>query len=189
MKTFNIIGAKQCMTHVFLGDKGHLVPRSNHIRCDNGFEAVWCVMCGIDHIGLPSVIDALVFGSGSFVEPVRHESRLDYRFTFRYGNDEKAFVTYDSVEQFDIEPQLIGRVYNAGEFNGIPKKLDAVARALTAIGFRVTGPADRTEDLEEFHRHHLRTIIMVRGKRLFPDDPDKQAVDGVRVELSYIVGL
>jgi hypothetical protein len=144
-------------------------------------EGIWCIFC---RIGLPSTIEALVHGSGTYTLPIRHESRLDWRFTFKYGPFSSALVTFDNLEQFNIEPQPIGRDFDASEFDGVPNNLAKVATALSAVGFRVTGPTD----LDEFHRHQLRTIILVRGKRLFPNDPQRTAVDGVKVELSYIVG-
>lgn len=184
-RRFTIIGSKPCQTHVFLGQKGHLVGRSNHIRFAEGVqtEGVWCVLCDGDQIGMPSTIEALVYGSGAYTLPIRHESRLDWRFTFKYAPFTSALVTFDNPEQFNIKPQAIGRAFDGSQFEGIPSNLSKVARALSAVGFRVTGPTD----LDEFHRHHLRTIILVRGKRLFPDDPQRTAVDGVKVELSYIV--
>ena len=178
-----LLGTKCCESYVLLGNtKGHAV-RSDGVEFANGEKGIRCVFCGT---ALPTVIDALVHAGGrTRVQPVDQSSVHLNQFQFNYGNPRQgefvyAVVSFDNPSQFDLKPEVVGRPFDASEFNSLPAPLAAIGRILTAVDFHVVAP----RDLDEFHAHNLRTVTLVRGRVLVPGKP---ALDGVRVTLNYIV--
>lgn len=172
-----IVGTAVCRFGSALGthDAGDAdAMRANRLNDDSLF----CVFCGRRG---PSTFEALVNAAGENKgRIVRNDSRLDHRFTVTISPNAWASVVYDKREQFDIDQpgQDFGEEYTSPAPEAkLPVEIDNACKALTKLGYRQTGShASNT----------MGTIIMVLGNRLFPGDPDRGAVDGVRVELSWL---
>jgi hypothetical protein len=180
-KIVAITGQKACECYHILGrEKGHVV-RSNSVRFENGEQGIRCVFCGT---ALPTTVEALLTAAGQRTLPVQHDNPHQYEFQFNYGRRPGEFVyakiTFEDPEQFQLEPEEVGRPFDASEFSGLPEPLARIGRILSAVDYYVVAP----RDLEEFHAHSLRTVTLVRGRTLVPGKP---ALDGVRVTLTYIV--
>lgn len=168
----DLVGAAVCrfggLVHNHDGDE----MRANRVSD----ETVFCIFCGRRG---PSTIDALLNGEPN-ARIVRVDSRLDYRFAVTLSNSAWASLVFERPDQFDDSNKSqfgsdFGEDYvtppAAAKF---PEKVDQVARKLANIGFRVTG-SNATNT--------MGTLIMVLGHRIIPG---RDALDGVKVELSWL---
>lgn len=137
---------------------------------------VFCVFCGRRG---PSTIDALLNANGERSgRIVRNDSRLDHRYTVTISPRAWASIVFDDPKQFNDDQEFgtdFGHDYvSPAPEAKLPAEIDNAAKALANIGYRVTG---------SHATNTMGTIIMVLGHRIVPG---KDAVDGVRVELSWL---
>jgi hypothetical protein len=154
---------------------GHDADEMRANRLSNG--DVGCIFCGIRG---PSIFDALLNPNGENTGTVRRQdSRLDHRYGFQYERGQAwASLTFDSPKQFDDKLEVgndFGEQYRSPAPEAkLPAVIDKIATRLTELGFRQTG---------SHATNTMGTIIMVLGRRIVPN---KDALDGVRVELSWL---
>lgn len=169
-----IVGTAICrfggLVHQHDGDE----MRANRLS-DGG---VFCVFCGTRG---PSTFDALLSacGSGGRCQLVAVDNPHRYEYTITLAPNAWASICFDNAGQFngDVTDDF-GTTYKSPKPEAkLPECIDRLATALTRIGFRVTG--DRANNTSG-------SLIMILGRRLFPGDPDRPAVDGVKVELTWL---
>jgi hypothetical protein len=148
---------------------------------------VFCVFCGRRG---PSTIDALINANGEGRgRLVQVDDPHYYRYTVTLSPNAWASISFEDPKLFD-DPKIFdvnGENEPGTEFGKeyvtprpeakFPEAVDKLAKALANIGFRVTG--DQATNVQG-------SMIMVLGRRLFPGDPERGALSGVRVELSWV---
>lgn len=138
---------------------------------------VFCVFCGRRG---PSTFDALLNSNGGRLQPVQNDNPHLYMYTVKVSHRAWATLSFEDPKLFDDSLEFgadFGEDYVSPPAEAkLPQEVDNIAKALANVGFRVTG--DRASNVSG-------SLIMILGRRLFPGDPNRPAVQGVRVEITW----